>query len=131
MFDNLSDRLGNVFDRLRGRGALNETDVREAMREVRVALLEADDLVSRRLPVAAGAERNLRRDALAFLDLLQDGGVRVRRVGDGAAVVADHRLRVAGRSDHERRAAAAAFHRAHRHRARTLHLAQILAVQVL
>jgi len=42
MFDNLSDRLGNVFDRLKGRGALNESDVREAMREVRVALLEAD-----------------------------------------------------------------------------------------
>jgi signal recognition particle subunit SRP54 len=42
MFDKLSDRLGGVFDRLRGRGALNENDVREAMREVRVALLEAD-----------------------------------------------------------------------------------------
>ncbi len=42
MFDNLSDRLGNVFDRLKGRGALSEQDVREAMREVRIALLEAD-----------------------------------------------------------------------------------------
>lgn len=42
MFDNLSDRLGDVFDKLKGRGALNEGDVREAMREVRVALLEAD-----------------------------------------------------------------------------------------
>ena len=42
MFDNLSDRLGGVFDRLKGRGALSEQDVREAMREVRVALLEAD-----------------------------------------------------------------------------------------
>jgi signal recognition particle subunit SRP54 len=42
MFDSLSDRLGDVFARLRGRGALNESDVREAMREVRVALLEAD-----------------------------------------------------------------------------------------
>ncbi len=42
MFDKLSDRLGGVFDRLRGRGALNEQDVREAMREVRIALLEAD-----------------------------------------------------------------------------------------
>jgi signal recognition particle subunit SRP54 len=42
MFDTLSDRLNGVFDRLRGRGALNEQDVREAMREVRVALLEAD-----------------------------------------------------------------------------------------
>ncbi|MHA7818595.1 MAG: signal recognition particle protein [Erythrobacter sp.] len=42
MFDNLSDRLGGVFDRLTGRGALSEQDVRDAMREVRVALLEAD-----------------------------------------------------------------------------------------
>jgi len=42
MFDTLSDRLTGVFDRLRGRGALNEADVREAMREVRIALLEAD-----------------------------------------------------------------------------------------
>ena len=42
MFDTLSDRLGTVFDRLRGRGALKEQDVRDAMREVRIALLEAD-----------------------------------------------------------------------------------------
>src|SRR4051795_3802572 len=42
MFDTLSDRLGAVFDRLRGRGALSEADVRGAMREVRIALLEAD-----------------------------------------------------------------------------------------
>jgi signal recognition particle subunit SRP54 len=42
MFDTLSDRLGSVFAGLRGRGALSETDVRAAMREVRIALLEAD-----------------------------------------------------------------------------------------
>src|SRR4051812_23915525 len=42
MFDSLSDRLSTVFDRLRGRGALSESDVRGAMREVRIALLEAD-----------------------------------------------------------------------------------------
>ena len=42
MFETLSDRLGGVFDRLRGRGALTEADVRAAMREVRIALLEAD-----------------------------------------------------------------------------------------
>ena len=42
MFDNLSDRLGNVFDRLKGRGALTEQNIRDAMREVRIALLEAD-----------------------------------------------------------------------------------------
>lgn len=48
MFENLSDRLSGVFDRLTKQGALSEDDVRTAMREVRVALLEAD--VS--LPVA-------------------------------------------------------------------------------
>ncbi len=42
MFDTLSDRLGGVFDKLKGRGALREQDVRDAMREVRIALLEAD-----------------------------------------------------------------------------------------
>src|ERR1700722_4729241 len=42
MFDSLTDRLGDVFDRLRKRGALNEADVTAALREVRVALLEAD-----------------------------------------------------------------------------------------
>jgi signal recognition particle subunit SRP54 len=42
MFDSLSDRLSATFDRLRGRGALTEADVRGAMREVRIALLEAD-----------------------------------------------------------------------------------------
>ena len=42
MFEALSDRLGTVFDRLKGRGTLNEADITAAMREVRVALLEAD-----------------------------------------------------------------------------------------
>ena len=42
MFDSLSDRLGGVFEKLRGKGALDEKDVSEALREVRVALLEAD-----------------------------------------------------------------------------------------
>jgi signal recognition particle subunit SRP54 len=42
MFESLGDRLSSVFDRLRGRGALTEADVRAAMREVRIALLEAD-----------------------------------------------------------------------------------------
>ena len=42
MFDSLSSKLSGVFDRLKGRGALTESDVAEALREVRVALLEAD-----------------------------------------------------------------------------------------
>lgn len=42
MFDSLSDRLSGIFDGLKRRGALKESDVSEALREVRVALLEAD-----------------------------------------------------------------------------------------
>jgi signal recognition particle subunit SRP54 len=42
MFDALSERLGGIFDNLTGRGALSEKDVSEALREIRVALLEAD-----------------------------------------------------------------------------------------
>ena len=42
MFENLSQRLSGVFDRLTKQGALSEGDVSEALREVRVALLEAD-----------------------------------------------------------------------------------------
>lgn len=41
-FDNLSDKLSAVFKKLRSRGKLTETDVKSAMREVRLALLEAD-----------------------------------------------------------------------------------------
>src|ERR1700739_918152 len=42
MFDTLSDRLGGIFDKLRGRGALSDYDVAAAMAEIRVALREAD-----------------------------------------------------------------------------------------
>ncbi|SEW31669.1 signal recognition particle subunit FFH/SRP54 (srp54) [Cognatiyoonia koreensis] len=48
MFENLSERLSGVFDKLTKQGALSEDDVKTALREVRIALLEAD--VS--LPVA-------------------------------------------------------------------------------
>ena len=63
MFDTLSSRLGDVFDRLTRRGALTEADVAAAMREVRVALLEADvalpvvkDFIDRVKERAIGAE---------------------------------------------------------------------------
>ena len=42
MFDALTGKLESVFKKLRGRGVLNEDDVKEALREVRLALLEAD-----------------------------------------------------------------------------------------
>lgn len=41
-FESLSDRLSQVFKKLRGKGKLSEADIRTAMREVRMALLEAD-----------------------------------------------------------------------------------------
>ena len=42
MFESLSDKLGSIFGGLRGRGKITEDNVREAMRQVRTALLEAD-----------------------------------------------------------------------------------------
>ncbi len=62
MFDGLSERLGGIFDRLKKQGTLKEGDVDEALREIRVALLEADVA----LPVV--------KDFIA--------GVRTRAVGE-------------------------------------------------
>ena len=59
MFENLSERLSGVFDRLTKQGALSEEDVKTALREVRVALLEAD--VS--LPVARDFVKKVQEQA--------------------------------------------------------------------
>ena len=59
MFDNLSDRLSDVFTGLRRRGALTEQEVSAAMREVRIALLEADVA----LPVVKSFMRSASRKA--------------------------------------------------------------------
>ena len=59
MFENLSERLSGVFDRLTKQGALSEDDVKIALREVRVALLEAD--VS--LPVARDFVKRVQEQA--------------------------------------------------------------------
>jgi signal recognition particle subunit SRP54 len=63
MFEALSEKLSGVFDRLRRRGALGEADVTEALREVRLALLEADvalevvrDFIAKVRERAIGAE---------------------------------------------------------------------------
>lgn len=62
-FEGLSEKLTNAFNRLRGKGRLTESDVREAMREVKLALLEADvsfkvvkDFVNRVTERAVGAD---------------------------------------------------------------------------
>ena len=63
MFESLSDRLQAVFQKLSGKGKLTEDDVREAMKQVRIALLEADvnlkvvrDFVARVTEKAIGEE---------------------------------------------------------------------------
>jgi signal recognition particle subunit SRP54 len=63
VFEALSDKLSGVFDRLRTRGSLNEADVTEALREVRLALLDADvalpvvrDFIAKVRERAIGAE---------------------------------------------------------------------------
>jgi signal recognition particle subunit SRP54 len=66
MFGSLTDKLGNIFDKLRGRGSLSVEDVQAAMREIRIALLEADVA----LPVvkefiATATERAIGQDVLA------------------------------------------------------------------
>lgn len=60
MFDSLKQNLGNVFDRLKSRGALSESDIKEATREIRVALLEADVA----LPVAREFLQKIEQKAL-------------------------------------------------------------------
>jgi signal recognition particle subunit SRP54 len=75
MFESLSERLSGVFDRLTKQGALGEEDVKTALREVRVALLEAD--VS--LPVA--------RDFVAAVQAKATGQAVTKSVTPGQQVV--------------------------------------------
>ncbi len=75
MFENLSERLSGVFDRLTKQGALSDDDVKTALREVRVALLEAD--VS--LPVA--------RDFVAKVQEQATGQAVTKSVTPGQQVV--------------------------------------------
>ncbi|MHB1135249.1 MAG: signal recognition particle protein [Coriobacteriia bacterium] len=68
MFENLTDRLQSVFSKLTGRGVLSEADVDAAMREVRMALLEADvDFKTVKTFVAAVRERAVGQDVMKSL----------------------------------------------------------------
>src|SRR5246127_1028166 len=87
MFDRLSDRLADVFDRLRRHGALTENDVGTALREIRIALLEADVA----LPVV--------RDFVAAVREKAIGQEVLRSVTPGQMVVKivhDHLVEVLG-----------------------------------
>ena len=75
MFDTLQSRLGGVFDKLRGRGALGESDVDEALQEVRAALIDADVA----LPVVTNFVAKVRERAV--------GEAVIRSVTPGQQVV--------------------------------------------
>src|SRR3712207_737556 len=60
MFDALSDRFDGIFKRLRGKGRLTEEDLDEVLREIRVALLEADVA----LPVAKGFVQRVKEQSV-------------------------------------------------------------------
>ncbi|MFS2316568.1 signal recognition particle protein [Maricaulis sp. D1M11] len=60
MFDTLTERLGGIFDGLTGRGVLSEKDVDAALREIRIALLEADVA----LPVVKSVIKQIRERAV-------------------------------------------------------------------
>jgi signal recognition particle subunit SRP54 len=87
MFENLTQRLGDVFDRLTRRGALSEADVDAALREVRVALLEADVA----LPVVKDFIDQVRAKAVgeAVLKSVTPGQMVVK-------IVHDHLVRTLG-----------------------------------
>jgi signal recognition particle subunit SRP54 len=94
MFDALSDRLNDVFDRLRRHGALSEDDVGTALREIRIALLEADVA----LPVVRDFVKAVREKAI--------GQEVLRSVTPGQMVVKivhDHLVEVLGGDDTARR----------------------------
>jgi len=80
MFDTLSGRLGDVFERLRKRGSLTEDQVNSALREVRVALLEADVA----LPVAKDFIEKVRSEAVGsnVLKSVSPGQMVVKIVHD-------------------------------------------------
>ncbi|HEX5320908.1 MAG TPA: signal recognition particle receptor subunit alpha, partial [Stellaceae bacterium] len=92
MFESLSNRLNDVFDRLRRHGTLSEDDVGAALREIRIALLEADVA----LPVVRDFVNGVRGEAVgqAVLRSVTPGQMVVK-------VVHDHLVKVlAGEEGH-------------------------------
>lgn len=80
MFENLSDRLGRVMQNLRGQGRITEDNVKDTLREVRMALLEADVA----LPVVKDFVDRVREKALGekVMKSLTPGQVMVKIVND-------------------------------------------------
>ena len=115
-FEGLSEKLNAAFKRLRGKGRLTENDVREAMREVRLALLEAD--VSYKVVkefVATVTERSVGTDVLDSLtpaqqvvkivneeltNLMGGGTAKLAFANNGPTIVMMVGLQGAGKTTH-------------------------------
>ncbi|MCL2076783.1 MAG: signal recognition particle protein [Oscillospiraceae bacterium] len=90
-FEGLSDKLGRVFKGLRGKGKLSEKDVRDAMREVKLALIEADvnfkvtrDFVGKITERAIGSEvMNSLTPAQQVIDIVNDEMIKLMGGADG------------------------------------------------
>ena len=80
MFENLTERLSRTVQHLRGKGRLTEVGVKDTLREIRIALLEADVA----LPVVQSFITGVREKALGqeFLKSLTPGQAMVRLVHD-------------------------------------------------
>ena len=80
LFEALGDKLGSVFDGLTGRGALSESDVNKAMREIRIALLEADVA----LPVVKDFVAKVRTEAVGekVIKSIKPGQMVIKIVND-------------------------------------------------
>ena len=92
MFDGLSEKFTDIFERLKKKGALSETDVSDAMRAIRVALLEADVA----LPVVKEFIENIKEKAI--------GHDVIKSVTPGQMVVKvvnDHLINMLGPDDAE------------------------------
>jgi signal recognition particle subunit SRP54 len=116
MLQGLSDRLGAIFQRLRSRGKLTESDVSEVLREVRIALLEADvnlkvvkDFIASIRERAIGAEvLESLTPAQAVVKIVHDGLVElmggqivpVRLQPSGATVIMLAGLQGSGKTTH-------------------------------
>ncbi|HQQ59410.1 MAG TPA: signal recognition particle receptor subunit alpha, partial [Thermomonas sp.] len=85
MFESLTQRLSGTIERLRGRGRLSESNISEAVREVRIALLEADVA----LPVVQALIQRIKVRAVGqeVLRSLSPGQVLVKIVRDELAMV--------------------------------------------
>ncbi len=115
-FEGLSEKLNNVFKKLRSRGKLSESDIKEAMREVKLALLEAD--VSYKVVkdfVAKASEKAVGKEVLESLtpaqqvikivkdelcELMGDSNARINMASKGPTVIMMCGLQGSGKTTH-------------------------------